>query len=521
MSPLLKISGLNVTFGENRAVRDVGIEIAAGETVAIVGESGSGKSVTALASVSLLPEGTQISGSARFDGEELIGAPASALRKIRGNEISFIFQEPMTSLNPLHTIEKQMREAISLHHPMRKADERTRILELLHKVGIPDAESRLPAYPHQLSGGQRQRVMIAMALANRPKLLIADEPTTALDVTIQAQILDLLADLQRKEGLAILFITHDLGIVRHVADKTYVMQEGAVVEHGATGAIFDTPRHAYTRKLLDAVPAGAPPPVPEGAADIMSVKALKVWFPIQKGLLKRTVGHIKAVNRVDFSLRKGETLGIVGESGSGKTTVALAILRLIASKGEISLLGGRIDTLHGNPLRAKRKDFQIVFQDPFGSLSPRMSVEEIVSEGLGIHGYTGDMNALVNATLKEVGLDPKMKARYPHEFSGGQRQRISIARALVLKPKLLVLDEPTSALDMTVQLQIIDLLRNLQAKHGLSYVFISHDLRVVQALSHKVLVMKDGDIVESGSVDEIFSAAQSGYTKALLKAALR
>jgi len=521
MSPLLKISGLNVTFGENRAVRDVGIEIAAGETVAIVGESGSGKSVTALASVSLLPEGTQISGSARFDGEELIGAPASALRKIRGNEISFIFQEPMTSLNPLHTIEKQMREAISLHHPMRKADERTRILELLHKVGIPDAESRLPAYPHQLSGGQRQRVMIAMALANRPKLLIADEPTTALDVTIQAQILDLLADLQRKEGLAILFITHDLGIVRHVADKTYVMQEGAVVEHGATGAIFDTPRHAYTRKLLDAVPAGAPPPVPEGAADIMSVKALKVWFPIQKGLLKRTVGHIKAVNRVDFSLRKGETLGIVGESGSGKTTVALAILRLIASKGEISLLGGRIDTLHGNPLRAKRKDFQIVFQDPFGSLSPRMSVEEIVSEGLGIHGYTGDMNALVDATLKEVGLDPKMKARYPHEFSGGQRQRISIARALVLKPKLLVLDEPTSALDMTVQLQIIDLLRNLQAKHGLSYVFISHDLRVVQALSHKVLVMKDGDIVESGSVDEIFSAAQSGYTKALLKAALR
>jgi len=521
MSPLLKISGLNVTFGENRAVRDVGIEIAAGETVAIVGESGSGKSVTALASVSLLPEGTQISGSARFDGEELIGAPASALRKIRGNEISFIFQEPMTSLNPLHTIEKQMREAISLHHPMRKADERTRILELLHKVGIPDAESRLPAYPHQLSGGQRQRVMIAMALANRPKLLIADEPTTALDVTIQAQILDLLADLQRKEGLAILFITHDLGIVRHVADKTYVMQEGAVVEHGATGAIFNTPRHAYTRKLLDAVPAGAPPPVPEGAADIMSVKALKVWFPIQKGLLKRTVGHIKAVNRVDFSLRKGETLGIVGESGSGKTTVALAILRLIASKGEISLLGGRIDTLHGNPLRAKRKDFQIVFQDPFGSLSPRMSVEEIVSEGLGIHGYAGDMNALVDATLKEVGLDPKMKARYPHEFSGGQRQRISIARALVLKPKLLVLDEPTSALDMTVQLQIIDLLRNLQAKHGLSYVFISHDLRVVQALSHKVLVMKDGDIVESGSVDEIFSAAQSGYTKALLKAALR
>jgi len=521
MSPLLKISGLSVTFGENRAVRDVSIEIAAGETVAIVGESGSGKSVTALATVSLLPEGTEISGAASFNGEELIGAPASTLRNIRGNEISFIFQEPMTSLNPLHTIGKQMREAISLHQPMNKADEHNRILELLHKVGIPDAESRLPAYPHELSGGQRQRVMIAMALANRPKLLIADEPTTALDVTIQAQILELLAELQRKEGLAILFITHDLGIVRHIADRTYVMQEGAVVEHGETAALFENPGHAYTRKLMEAVPGGAPAKVPAGAAEIMQVKGLRVWFPVQKGILKRTVGHIKAVNRVDFTLRKGETLGIVGESGSGKTTVALAILRLISSEGEISLLGSRIDTLHGNALRAKRKDFQIVFQDPFGSLSPRMSVEEIVSEGLGIHGHSGDMAALVDATLKEVGLDPRMKARYPHEFSGGQRQRISIARALVLKPKLLILDEPTSALDMTVQLQIIDLLRNLQAKHGLSYVFISHDLRVVQALSHKVLVMKEGDVVEAGSVDDIFNAAQSGYTKDLLKAALR
>ena len=521
MSPLLDISGLNVTFGENEAVRDVGIKVAAGETVAIVGESGSGKSVTALASVSLLPEGTIISGSVRFDGEELLGAPASALRKIRGNEISFIFQEPMTSLNPLHTIEKQMREAISLHHPMSKSDEKRRVLELLAKVGIPDAESRLPSYPHQLSGGQRQRVMIAMALANRPKLLIADEPTTALDVTIQAQILELLADLQKAEGLAILFITHDLGIVRHIADHTYVMREGSVVEHGSTAEIFANPAHAYTRKLMDAVPAGSPPPVPAGQPEVMSAKALRVWFPIQRGLFKRTVGHIKAVNRVDFTLRKGETLGIVGESGSGKTTVALALLRLIASEGEISLLDQRIDTLHAARLRATRKDMQIVFQDPFGSLSPRMSLEEIISEGLGIHGFEGDKTALVEATLKEVGLDPDIKARYPHEFSGGQRQRIAIARALILKPKLLVLDEPTSALDMTVQLQIIDLLRGLQAKHGISYLFISHDLRVVQALSHQVLVMKDGDVVESGPAAGIFDAPKSEYTKALLKAALR
>lgn len=521
MSALLSISGLNVTFGDNQAVQNVSLYIAAGESVAIVGESGSGKSVTALATVSLLPEGTEISGSARFDGEEMIGAPDKALRKIRGNEISFIFQEPMTSLNPLHTIEKQMREAISLHQPMSKTDERDRVLELLAKVGIADAESRLPAYPHQLSGGQRQRVMIAMALANRPKLLVADEPTTALDVTIQAQILDLLADLQREEGLAILFITHDLGIVRHVAGRTYVMQEGRVVEHGDTTELFENPRHAYTRKLLEAVPAGAPPPVSEGAPEIMHTKALKVWFPIQQGILKRTVGHIKAVNRVDFTLRKGETLGIVGESGSGKTTVALAILRLIASEGDISLLGERIDGLYGEALRAKRQDFQIVFQDPFGSLSPRMSVQQIVAEGLGVHGHAGNKDELVDKTLREVGLEPAMKDRYPHEFSGGQRQRISIARALILKPKLLVLDEPTSALDMTVQLQIIDLLRSLQARHGLSYIFISHDLRVVQALSHQVLVMKNGDVVESGSAAEIFDAAQTAYTKALLKAALR
>ncbi len=521
MSALLKISNLNVGFGGTEAVKGVSLEIAAGETVAIVGESGSGKSVTALATVSLLPDGTHISGAVKFEGEDLLNAPAKALRKIRGNEISFIFQEPMTSLNPLHTIEKQMREAISLHHPMKRSDEHARILELLHKVGIPDAESRLPSYPHQLSGGQRQRVMIAMALANRPKLLIADEPTTALDVTIQAQILELLADIQREEGLAILFITHDLGIVRHISDRTYVMKEGEVVEEGKTAEIFANPSHPYTRKLMDAVPTGTPAPISESAPEVMSAENLRIWFPVQRGLLKRVVGHIKAVNKVDFSLRKGETLGIVGESGSGKTTVALAILRLIASDGEISLLDQRIDTLTGQRLREKRRDIQIVFQDPFGSLSPRMTVEEIVAEGLTVHNLPGPREKLVDGVLKEVGLEPSMKARYPHEFSGGQRQRIAIARAIILQPKLLVLDEPTSALDMTVQLQIIDLLRGLQQRHGLSYIFISHDLRVVRALSHNVLVMKDGDVVEAGSAESIFDSPQSSYTKALLAGSLR
>ena len=520
MSALLQISTLNVSFGAMPAVKDVTLEISAGETVAIVGESGSGKSVTALATVSLLPDSTHVSGTVKFEGEDLLNAPAKALRKIRGNEISFIFQEPMTSLNPLHTIEKQMREAISLHHPMPRNRERARILELLHKVGIPDAQDRLPSYPHQLSGGQRQRVMIAMALANRPKLLIADEPTTALDVTIQAQILELLADIQREEGLAILFITHDLGIVRHIADRTYVMKEGEVVEHGNTADIFANPAHAYTRKLMDAVPDGTPDPV-TSETEVMRTDNLRVWFPVQRGLLKRVVGHIKAVNKVDFSLRKGETLGIVGESGSGKTTVALAILRLIASDGEITLLNDRIDTLTGPRLRAKRRDIQIVFQDPFGSLSPRMTVEEIIAEGLAVHNLPGPRDKLVNDVLHEVDLDPSMKSRYPHEFSGGQRQRIAIARALILQPKLLVLDEPTSALDMTVQLQIIDLLRGLQKRHGLSYIFISHDLRVIRALSHKVLVMKDGDVVEAGPAQAIFDAPQSSYTKALLAASLR
>ncbi len=520
-APILSIKRLNVGFGDQPAVRDVDLTIQAGETVAIVGESGSGKSVTALSTVSLLPDSAAISGSVIFDGEELIGAPHKALRKIRGNEISFIFQEPMTSLNPLHTIEKQMREAISLHYPMSRADEKKRILELLEKVGIADAESRLQSYPHQLSGGQRQRVMIAMALANRPKLLIADEPTTALDVTIQAQILQLLADLQREEGLAILFITHDLGIVRHIAKRTYVMQEGEVVEAGETAAIFAAPAHAYTKKLMQAVPSGQPAPVPKGAAELLSAKALKIWFPVQRGILRRTVGHIKAVNKVDFSLHKGETLGIVGESGSGKTTVALALLRLIQSSGEISLNGARIDGLNNAAMRPLRKHIQIVFQDPFGSLSPRMNIDEIISEGLTIHGYEGDRQSLVDAVLRQVGLEAEMKSRYPHEFSGGQRQRIAIARALILKPKLLVLDEPTSALDMTVQLQIIDLLRDLQQRLGLSYLFISHDLRVVQALSHKVLVMKSGDVIEQGSVEQIFDSPQTEYTKSLLAAALR
>jgi len=523
---LLQVEGLSVAFSqdgaETQAVRGVGFSVGRGETLALVGESGSGKSVTALSTVGLLPPSATVSGSVRYEGTEMVGAPDATLRRVRGNDISFIFQEPMTSLNPLHTVEKQIGESLAIHQGIRGAAARSRILELLHRVGIREAENRLGAYPHQLSGGQRQRVMIAMALANGPKLLIADEPTTALDVSIQAQILDLLAELKRSEGLSLLFITHDLGIVRRIADRVAVMQGGEIVEQGPTSALFARPEHPYTARLLAAEPGGTPDPVPDGAAEVVRTEELRVWFPILRGLMRRTVGHVKAVSAASISVRAGETLGIVGESGSGKTTLALAIMRLVSSQGRVVFQGQDIQGWKSKALRPLRRGMQIVFQDPFGSLSPRMSIAQIVAEGLTVHQVDPgrDRRELVAEVLEEVGLDPAMMDRYPHEFSGGQRQRIAIARAMILRPRLLVLDEPTSALDMTVQVQIVDLLRALQRRHGLAYLFISHDLRVVRAMSHEVIVMKDGDIVEQGSAADIFDAPRMPYTRLLVEAAL-
>ena len=525
MSRLLDVRGLNVRFrqdgSETHAVRGVDFHVDKGETVAIVGESGSGKSVSALSVVRLLEDTAHLSGSIRYNGQEMLEANDRELRGVRGNDISFIFQEPMTSLNPLHTLEKQLAESIELHQGLRGADVRVRIIELLEKVGIRDAERRLGAYPHQLSGGQRQRVMIAMALANGPELLIADEPTTALDVTIQAQILDLLAELKRDEGMSMLFITHDLTIVRRIADRVCVMKDGEIVEHGPTAELFANPQHPYTRTLLEAESTGVPRPVADGAEMVAQTRDLKIWFPIQRGLLKRTQGYVKAVNAATLAVRAGETVGIVGESGSGKTTLALAIMRLLKSEGEIEFLGRRLDALNDREMRPLRSDIQIVFQDPYGSLSPRMTIEQIIAEGLTIHlpDEGQDPRQMVAEIMVEVGLDPMTMDRYPHEFSGGQRQRIAIARALILRPRLIVLDEPTSALDMTVQVQIVTLLRDLQEKFGLAYIFISHDLKVVRALSHHVMVMKQGDVVEQGPAAEIFDAPADPYTRALMKAA--
>jgi microcin C transport system ATP-binding protein len=522
---ILRVDNLSVTFRQEGqdipAVRGVSFEVGAGETVAIVGESGSGKSVSALATVGLLGEGARVSGSVTFRGQQMLGASERVLRQVRGNDVSFIFQEPMTSLNPLHTIAKQIGESLALHQGLTGAAARTRTLDLLHKVGIRDPETRLDAYPHQLSGGQRQRVMIAMALANGPHLLVADEPTTALDVTIQAQILDLLADLKRSENMAMLFITHDLGIVRRVADRVCVMQSGEIVEQGPTAQVFANPRHPYTQKLLAAEPQGRADPLPADAPEVLRTDALRVWFPIQRGFLRRTVGHVKAVNSASLTLRAGETLGVVGESGSGKTTLALAILRLISSQGPIVFMGRDVSGLASRDLRPLRQQMQVVFQDPYGSLSPRMTVQEIISEGLGVHGHPEHETpqAMVARIMTEVGLDPAMMTRYPHEFSGGQRQRIAIARAMILRPKLVILDEPTSALDMTVQVQIVDLLRDLQRRHGLAYLFISHDLRVVRALAHQIMVMKNGDVVESGRTETVFDQPASDYTRALMVAA--
>ncbi|AZQ68581.1 ABC transporter ATP-binding protein [Silicimonas algicola] len=526
-STVLDVQDLRVSFRQDgqliEAVKGVSFTVGKGETVALVGESGSGKSVTALSTVSLLGDNAEISGGPIwFNGTNLSNASEPDLRRVRGNDISFIFQEPMTSLNPLHTLEKQLAESLLLHQGLSGRPARTRILELLTRVGIQDPESRLTAYPHQLSGGQRQRVMIAMALANGPELLIADEPTTALDVTIQAQILDLLAELKASEGMSMLFITHDLGIVRKIADRVVVMKDGLIVEQGLTRDIFSNPRHPYTQRLLSAENTGHPDPVPEGAEVVAGTEHLKIWFPIQRGLLKRTVGYVKAVNDATLSVREGETLGIVGESGSGKTTLALAIMRLISSDGRIAFLGQDIQGLSGRSMRPLRAEMQIVFQDPYGSLSPRMTIEEIISEGLTVHGVEKgrDRREMVAEIMAEVGLDPLTMHRYPHEFSGGQRQRIAIARAMILRPRLVVLDEPTSALDMTVQVQIVQLLRELQRKYRLAYLFISHDLKVVRALSHKVMVMKRGDVVEAGDAAEIFDDPKTEYTRELMAAAL-
>ncbi|MBA4171736.1 MAG: microcin ABC transporter ATP-binding protein [Hyphomicrobium sp.] len=525
---LLNARKLSVAFNaggqQSLAVDQVSFTIQKGETVALVGESGSGKTVSALSILRLLnyPAASHPTGEIFFRGKNLLSASEDEMRQIRGDQISIIFQEPMTSLNPLHSIEKQVGEILRVHRGMNDQDARVRVLELLHKVGIREPEKRLGAFPHQLSGGQRQRVMIAMALANEPDLLIADEPTTALDVTIQAQILELLKDLQREMGMAMLLITHDLGIVRKMAERVYVMKSGKVVEQGETARIFEAPQHAYTQHLMAAEPKGAPPSIDNSRPVVIETDNLKVWFPIRKGLLRRTVDHVKAVDGLSFKLRAGQTLGVVGESGSGKTTLGLAVLRLVSSQGAIAYVGNRIDGLDSRAMRPLRREMQVVFQDPYGSLSPRLSVAEIIEEGLLIQRPDMDYDqrrTRVTAALREVGLDPAAMDRYPHEFSGGQRQRIAIARAMVLEPKFVMLDEPTSALDMSVQAQIVDLLRELQVKRDLAYLFISHDLKVVRALCNYVIVMKNGRSVEEGAAADIFDRPKDDYTRALLAAA--
>jgi microcin C transport system ATP-binding protein len=526
--PLLSIRDLSVAFGRGErqvlAVDRVSFDIGKGETLALVGESGSGKSVTALSVMKLLPypPAHHPSGSIRFKGQELLMRTEDELRDVRGNDISIVFQEPMTSLNPLHTIEKQIGEILLLHRGLAGEAARRRIVELLEQVGIPDPASRLKSYPHQLSGGQRQRVMIAMALANEPDLLIADEPTTALDVTVQAQILKLLKDIQTRLGMSMLFITHDLGIVRKLADRVCVMNKGKIVERGEVERVFTAPEHPYTKALLAAEPKPDPaPPRPE-APVVVRTDDLKVWFPVKRGLMRRVVGHFKAVDGISVELRKGETLGVVGESGSGKTTLGLAILRLISSRGPVVFMGHEIQALRFKEMRPYRRDMQIVFQDPYGSLSPRMSISDIVEEGLRVHHprlSRAEREQRVVTALTEVGLDPETRDRYPHEFSGGQRQRIALARALVLEPTFIVLDEPTSALDMLIQAQMVDLLRDLQKKRDLTYMFISHDLRVVAALASRLLVLRHGKMVEEGAAAELFRNPKSDYTRALFAAA--
>jgi len=526
--PLVSVDDLSVDFraggAVTHAVKNVSFDIANGGTMGLVGESGSGKTVTALSILQLLPypAASHPSGAIRFKGENLLALPPDGLRHVRGNKISMIFQEPMTSLNPLHTIEQQIAEVLRIHKGMSGNACRARVIDLLTKVGIEDPKGRLASYPHQLSGGQRQRVMIAMALANEPDLLIADEPTTALDVTIQAQILELLLDLKAEFNMAMLLITHDLGIVRKMADHVCVMHNGEIVERGLTRDIFEAPKNAYTKHLIASEPKGSPPPENAKAKTILKTDDLRVWFPIKRGFLRRTVGYIKAVDGIDLEVKEGQTLGVVGESGSGKTTLGLAVLRLISSEGPIVYLGDRIDGFDSKEMRPLRRELQIVFQDPYGSLSPRMSISQIIEEGLNIQNpglSRAERDARVSRALKEVGLDAAARHRYPHEFSGGQRQRIAIARALVLEPKFLILDEPTSALDVSVQAQIVDLLRDLQRRHKLAYLFISHDLKVVRALANSIIVLRHGKVVEKGPAQTVFASPKTDYTKALLAAA--
>jgi microcin C transport system ATP-binding protein len=526
---LLEISDLSVSFhspeGVVEAVQGVSLHVDKGEILALVGESGSGKTVTGLSIPQLLPYPNAFhpSGSICFQGEELMGGPEAKLRELRGDRVSMIFQEPMTSLNPLHTISRQVGETLTLHQGLGKREVRSRTLELLGLVGLADAESRLNAYPHQLSGGQRQRVMIAMALANEPDLLIADEPTTALDVTIQAQILNLLVDLQRRMDMAVLLITHDLSVVAKVADRVAVMTRGELVEQGDINAVMKNPQHSYTRHLIDAEPKGMPVPYDADADTVVETSDLKVHFPITHGVLRRTVDYVKAVDGLTASVKRGQTIGVVGESGSGKTTLGLAVLRLAESKGPIVFLGQDIQGWKSKALRPLRRRMQVVFQDPYGSLSPRLTVGEIIAEGLQIHEPAmtpAERGAAISAALQEVGLEPAMADRLPHELSGGERQRVAIARAMILKPEFVVLDEPTSALDLSVQAQIVDLLRELQAKHQIAFLFISHDMKVVRALSHYLIVMQQGKVVEQGLCDDIFDAPKETYTKALMAAAL-
>ena len=544
---ILDVKGLSVSFpGHGYAVKDLSFSVNKGEMLAMVGESGSGKSLTALSCLGLQPANATISGSIRFDGKEMIGASVAQLRQVRGKRISMIFQEPMTALNPLHTIGKQIGEILRIHNrlsssgltrgpilsemdPRLRGDDKERVVELLEQVGLAHFKDRLNAYPHQLSGGERQRVMIAMAITNRPDLLIADEPTTAVDVTIQARILTLLKELQTSMNMAILFITHDLTIVRRLADRVAVMSQGEIIEQGTVAKVFDAPTHPYTQHLLASEPKGSPLPLPAIAKPLIACDNLRVYFPIKKGLLQRTASYIKAVNNVSVTIPEGMALGIVGESGSGKTTLGFALMRLIKSEGRIvyipsPLMGEeiRLDQLKGKQLRPLRKQMQVVFQDPYSSLNPRMNIRSIIEEGLLVHfpdKSEAERTEAIDSILKDVGLTPDMKERYPHEFSGGQRQRISIARAMVLRPRFVVLDEPTSALDLSVQAQIIELLKDLQHKYGLSYMFISHDLRVVKAIAHQIIVMHKGIIVEQGNSAQIFDAPQHEYTKTLIAAA--
>jgi microcin C transport system ATP-binding protein len=526
--PLLTVRDLSVAFHSSGrttlAVDRVSFDVGKGETVALVGESGSGKSVTALSILKLLPypAARHPSGAILFKGRDLMPLSERDMRRVRGDDVTIVFQEPMTSLNPLHTIEKQIAEILLLHRGVTGAAARTRTLEVLTQVGIPDPQSRLASYPHQLSGGQRQRVMIAMALANEPDLLIADEPTTALDVTVQAQIIELLQDIQKRLGMSLLFITHDLGIVRKIAQRVCVMKEGKIVEQGDVERVFAAPTHPYTRALLAAEPKPDPAPPQPQAPIVLQTTDLKVWFPIKRGLMRKVVGHIKAVDGISFEIRKGETLGVVGESGSGKTTLGLALLRLISSDGPIVFLGSQLQGLRFKQMRPFRLDMQIVFQDPYGSLSPRLSVAEIIKEGLSVHHPAmteRERDQRVARALSDVGLDPATRFRFPHEFSGGQRQRIAVARAIVLEPTFVVLDEPTSALDMLIQSQMVDLFRDLQKRRNLTYLFISHDLRVVAALASRLLVMRHGKVVESGDAASLFASPQTDYTRALFAAA--